>query len=68
MKLDWLIRRAEEELKKRGGQIELIAILAQGLLYLVSAALIIFMVVSIATAVQLLTEKLLSSCCSIKFP
>lgn len=68
MKLDWLIRRVGEEFKKRGKLVELVTISLQGLLYLVFAVLIIFTIVSIATVVQLLTEKLLSSCCSTNFP
>lgn len=68
MKLDWLARRAEEEFKKRVKIVELMAILIQSLLYLVFAALIVFAVVSVAIAVQLLTENFLSSCCSVKFP
>lgn len=68
MKLDWLIRRAEEEFRKRGKVIELIAILIQGLLYLAFAVLVIFAVVSVAIAVQLLTGNFLSSCCPVKFP
>ncbi len=69
MKLGWLVRRAEEEFRKRGKVIELMATLVQGLLYLAFAVLAILAVVSVAIATQLLIEKFLSmSCCSIEFP